>query len=197
MIAGCMSEVEEHPRAASLAIANQMILDALATLLSLSERLKDEARVESVVVWSLKILTVVSAATTTTLSALPGFNMGATIAGAVTVALTTIQSLEAIGVNRARKLAAARKLETVIISARMDWNGKLLRLTAADDDLDHLIEEAAADLVDELRRKSEDIAAFVEDLIVNVGNGRDAPEPETATEPETQQLGAQPSEAVV
>lgn len=116
-----------------------MIMDALATLLSLSERLEDEARVESVVVWSLKILTVVSAATTTTLSALPGFNMGATIAGAVTVALTTIQ----------------------------------------------------------LRRKSEDIAAFVEDLIVNVGNGRDAPEPETATKPETQQLGAQPSEAVV
>lgn len=166
-----MTPSTEAPPAAGLTVANQMIIDSLSTLQSMCERLKDEARIESVVVWTLKILTVASAAATTTLAALPGFDMGATIAGAVTIAFTTIQSIEPIGVNRARKLVAARKLETVMNSTRMQWNEKLLRLSASE--FQDNVEGLAAAVVENLRRKTEEIAYYVEGLIVNDGSKND------------------------
>jgi hypothetical protein len=164
-------EVMTTEASASLTVANQMIIDSLSALQSMCERLKDEARIESVVVWSLKILTVTSAAATTTLAALPGFDMGATIAGAVTVAFTTIQSIEPIGVNRARKLVAARKLETVMNSTRMLWNEKLLRLSASE--FSDGVESVAAGVVENLRRKTEEIAYYVEGLIINEASNND------------------------
>jgi hypothetical protein len=182
-----MSTSTEAP-AASLTVANQMIIDSLSALQSMCERLKDEARIESVVVWSLKILTVISAAATTTLAALPGFDMGATIAGSVTIAFTTIQSIEPIGVNRARKLVAARKLETVMNSTRMQWNEKLLRLSASE--FSDNVEVHAATVVESLRQKTEEIAYYVEGLIINEGsNNKDDEKQEPSASAKVGQVG--------
>jgi hypothetical protein len=107
--------------------------------------------------------------------------MGATIAGAVTIAFTTIQSIEPIGVNRARKVVAARKLETVMTSTRMQWNEKLLRLSASE--FQDNIEGLAATVVENLRRKTEEIAYYVEGLIINErNNGDDEQEPSASAE---------------